>query len=278
MAREAIAFMRALRGLLRYEGSVSGARSTLPIQTHYMPREDSPGLAKLLPPEAARDNGGYVFDVPYSGMEALLATLLECGPGVAAGLSLERPSLHHVFVKLVGEETVERMKIEAEAGGRMISHFRQAAVIATPAFLVFLLAPLFMLVFALIADSGGDAQRLVIVADADYGARVEAADARIRPTFPAAIAWQLPWVAITIGPGACWFRKGVLKSGTLGVPPVRYCDARQGGLTGLRPHGISSLAGYRGIPSLNAANYIDAAIDIRVNCASLILLLIVMGV
>ena len=130
----------------------------------------------------------------------------------------------------------------------------------------------------MIADSGGDAQRLVIVADADYGARVEAADARIRPTFPAAIAWQLPWVAITIGPGACWFRKGVLKSGTLGVPPVRSCDARQGGLTGLRPHGISSLAGYRGIPSLNAANYIDAAIDIRVNCASLILLLIVMGV
>ena len=151
MAREAIAFMRALRGLLRYEGSVSGARSTLPIQTHYMPREDSPGLVKLLPPEAVRDNGGYVFDVPYSGMEALLATLLECGPGVAAGLSLERPSLHHVFVKLVGEETVERMKIEAESGGRMISHFRQAAVIATPAFLVFLLAPLFMLVFALVA-------------------------------------------------------------------------------------------------------------------------------
>ncbi|MEO1167732.1 MAG: ABC transporter permease [Pseudomonadota bacterium] len=87
----------------------------------------------------------------------------------------------------------------------MTSHFRQAAVIArrdfiatvaTPAFLMFLLAPLFMLIFALvggtgarmIADSGDDAQRIVIVADADYGARIEAADARIRPTFPGAIA------------------------------------------------------------------------------------------
>ncbi|WP_299322985.1 ABC transporter permease [Parasphingopyxis sp.] len=87
----------------------------------------------------------------------------------------------------------------------MTSHFRQAAVIArrdfiatvaTPAFLMFLLAPLFMLMFALvggtgarmIADSGDDAQRLVILADADYAARIEAADARIRPTFPLGIA------------------------------------------------------------------------------------------
>ena len=83
----------------------------------------------------------------------------------------------------------------------MTSHFRQAAVIArrdfiatvaTPAFLMFLLAPLFMLIFAvvggsgarMIADSGDDAQRLIVVADAEYSVRIEAADARIRPTFP----------------------------------------------------------------------------------------------
>lgn len=87
----------------------------------------------------------------------------------------------------------------------MTNHFRQAAVIArrdfiatvaTPAFLMFLLAPLFMLVFAvvggsgarMIADSGDDAQRLVVIADAGYGAGIEAADARIRPTFPLGIA------------------------------------------------------------------------------------------
>jgi len=87
----------------------------------------------------------------------------------------------------------------------MTNHLRQAAVIArrdfiatvaTPAFLMFLLAPLFMLIFAMvggtgarmIADSGDDAQRLVVIADADYGAYIEAADTRIRMTFPTAIA------------------------------------------------------------------------------------------
>lgn len=87
----------------------------------------------------------------------------------------------------------------------MTNHFRQAAVIArrdfiatvaTPAFLMFLLAPLFMLIFAMvggtgarmIADSGDDAQRLVVIADAEYGAYIEAADTRIRVTFPSGIA------------------------------------------------------------------------------------------
>jgi ABC-2 type transport system permease protein len=87
----------------------------------------------------------------------------------------------------------------------MSNHLRQAAVIArrdfiatvaTPAFLMFLLAPLFMLIFAMvggtgarmIADSGDDAQRLLVIADADYGAYIEAADTRIRVTFPPAIA------------------------------------------------------------------------------------------
>jgi len=100
-------------GKLRYEGSVDEARATLPMQAHYTPRDDSETLAALLPPAAVRENGGYVFDVPDSGMEALLAMLLESGHGIA-GLSLERPSLHDVFVNLVGEETVERMESEAE--------------------------------------------------------------------------------------------------------------------------------------------------------------------
>ncbi|MEM8695902.1 MAG: ATP-binding cassette domain-containing protein [Pseudomonadota bacterium] len=101
-------------GRLRYEGSVGEARATLPMQAHYTPRDNGEALAALLPPEAVRENGSYVFNVPDSGMEALLATLLESGYGIA-GLSLERPSLHDVFVKLVGEETVERMEAEVDA-------------------------------------------------------------------------------------------------------------------------------------------------------------------
>lgn len=100
-------------GRLRYEGSVDEARATLPMQAHYTPRDNGEALAALLPADAVRENGGYVFDVPDSGMEALLAMLLESGHGIA-GLSLERPSLHDVFVKLVGEETAARMESETE--------------------------------------------------------------------------------------------------------------------------------------------------------------------
>lgn len=103
-------------GKLRYEGSVDEARATLPMQAHYTPRDDGEALAALLPADAERDNGGYVFAVPDSGMEALLAMLLKSGHGIA-GLSLERPSLHDVFVALVGEDTVERMEAGEEEEG-----------------------------------------------------------------------------------------------------------------------------------------------------------------
>lgn len=100
-------------GRRRYEGSVAEARATLPMEAHYTPRDDSDAVAAQLPPDAVRDNGGYRFAVPEGGMEALLQQLLDSGFGIA-GLSLERPSLHDVFVALVGEETVEKM--EADAG------------------------------------------------------------------------------------------------------------------------------------------------------------------
>ena len=101
-------------GRRRYEGSVDEARATLPMQAHYEPREDGEALAALLPADAVRDNGGYRFAVPEGGMEALLQQLLDSGHGIA-GLSLERPSLHDVFVALVGEETVEKMEADADA-------------------------------------------------------------------------------------------------------------------------------------------------------------------
>lgn len=84
----------------------------------------------------------------------------------------------------------------------MIGHFvAQAAVIArrdflatvgTPAFLVFLFAPLFMLVFAIvggtgarmIAESGEAAERIVVIAEGDFAVRIEGADERLRGAFP----------------------------------------------------------------------------------------------
>ena len=54
----------------------------------------------LLPPDAVAVRDGYEFEVPAEGIEPILARLIESGHGVA-GLSIERPSLHEVFVKLV---------------------------------------------------------------------------------------------------------------------------------------------------------------------------------
>lgn len=100
------------KGKRRYEGSVDEARAMLPMEAHYTPREADAGLESLLPAGAARENGGWRFPVPGEGMEELLGRLLETGYGIA-GLSLERPSLHDVFVALVGAETVERMEADA---------------------------------------------------------------------------------------------------------------------------------------------------------------------
>ncbi len=100
-------------GKRRYEGSVDEARAMLPMQAHYAPREDGEAVAALLPRDAVRDEDGYRFDVPDGGMEALLAKLLDRGHGIAA-LSLERPSLHDVFVSVVGEDAVARMEAGAE--------------------------------------------------------------------------------------------------------------------------------------------------------------------
>ena len=70
------------------------------------------------------------------------------------------------------------------------------ATVFTPAFLMFLLAPLFMLAFAavggtgarMIADSGDESRRIAVIAAEDYGARIAAADQRMRPLFPEEIA------------------------------------------------------------------------------------------
>lgn len=84
----------------------------------------------------------------------------------------------------------------------MIRHFiAQATVIArrdflatvgTPAFLVFLFAPLFMLLFAvvggtgarMIAESGEAAERIAVIAEGDFAAQIEGADERLRTAFP----------------------------------------------------------------------------------------------
>ncbi len=89
-------------GLRRFEGTVEEARALLPMRAHLVPRSRNGDARALLPADAVPVRDGYDFEVPAEGIEPILAQLIDSGHGVA-GLSVERPGLHEVFVKLVRE-------------------------------------------------------------------------------------------------------------------------------------------------------------------------------
>lgn len=95
-------------GKVRFEGSMADARGTMPHRAHFVPRNDDAGIAALLPGDAVRDGtGGWRFTLPDEGIEALLVRLIDAGYGIS-GLSIERPSLHDVFVRIVGAQALEQ--------------------------------------------------------------------------------------------------------------------------------------------------------------------------
>jgi ABC-2 type transport system ATP-binding protein len=99
-------------GKVRFEGTVADARATLPFKAHYVPHFPDDGLPALLPADAARDGDGWGFTWPAVGIEALLVKLIDAGYGIS-GLSIERPSLHDVFVRIVGHKALEAADVEA---------------------------------------------------------------------------------------------------------------------------------------------------------------------
>lgn len=94
------------RGRPRFEGTVADARATLPFHVHYVPHHAHDGLPALLPGDAMREGDGWRFVVPDDGVEPLLSRLIAAGHGIA-GLSIERPTLHDVFVRIVGRDAAE---------------------------------------------------------------------------------------------------------------------------------------------------------------------------
>jgi ABC-2 type transport system ATP-binding protein len=92
-------------GKRRFEGSVADARGTLPFKAHYVPHRHDGGITALLPADAEREDEGWRFTLPEEGIEALLVRLIDAGYGIA-GLSIERPSLHEAFVRIVGRDAL----------------------------------------------------------------------------------------------------------------------------------------------------------------------------
>ncbi|MGN6376253.1 MAG: ABC transporter ATP-binding protein [Sphingomonas sp.] len=94
-------------GKRRFEGTVADARGILPFRAHYVPHHAGEGVRALLPADAVAAEDGWRFTLPEEGIEALLVRLIDAGYGIA-GLSIERPSLHEAFVRIVGPEAIEQ--------------------------------------------------------------------------------------------------------------------------------------------------------------------------
>jgi len=94
------------KGRRRFEGTVADARGLLPMQATYTPRNDDAHIADYLPEGAQHRGEGWRFTVPQEGTEQVLSRLITAGYGIS-GLSIERPSLHDAFVKIVGRAALE---------------------------------------------------------------------------------------------------------------------------------------------------------------------------
>ncbi|UYY58261.1 ABC transporter ATP-binding protein [Sphingomonas sp. S2-65] len=93
-------------GKVQFEGTVNEARATLPFKVQYTPHHHPESARALLPSDAERDGEGWRFTMPTEGVEALLVRLIEAGHGIS-GLSIERPSLHDAFVRIVGRDALK---------------------------------------------------------------------------------------------------------------------------------------------------------------------------
>ena len=92
-------------GKRRFEGTVDDARAKLPAHAFYTPRTAGAGLAALLPTDAVPAGDGFRFLLPDDGIEPVLERVMRGGHGIA-GLSIERPSLHDAFVRIVGRDNM----------------------------------------------------------------------------------------------------------------------------------------------------------------------------
>ena len=96
-------------GKRRFEGTVDEARAQLPMRARYQPTAGGGDIAGLLPPDAAPEGDAWRFAIPEGGIEPMLQRLIASGHGIA-GLSIERPSLHEAFVRIVGHNGVEEAR------------------------------------------------------------------------------------------------------------------------------------------------------------------------
>jgi ABC-2 type transport system ATP-binding protein len=101
-------------GKVPYAGSVEVARDRLPPQVRLETKNDDGPWRSALPASATRDGAAWVFELPESGIEPLLRSLIEGNAGIRS-LSIERAGLHDAFVTIAGEAAAQAMQSDEPA-------------------------------------------------------------------------------------------------------------------------------------------------------------------
>jgi ABC-2 type transport system ATP-binding protein len=103
---ERIAIIAA--GKVRFEGRVAEARNRLRPQVRLRTRAAEGAWRNALPAAAVLDEGVWHFELPKTGIEPLLKSLIDGGAGIEE-LSIERPGLHDAFVAIAGPQAARDM-------------------------------------------------------------------------------------------------------------------------------------------------------------------------
>lgn len=96
------------KGQVAFEGEVDAARATLRPIVRLRTRSEDGAWRSALPESARREGKEWVFELPPSGPEPLLKSLIDGGAGIET-LAIERPGLHDAFVAIAGEAAARAM-------------------------------------------------------------------------------------------------------------------------------------------------------------------------
>jgi ABC-2 type transport system ATP-binding protein len=91
-----------------FEGDVDEARGRLRPIVHLRTRSEDGPWKSALPPSAKLVGGEWRFELPATGPEPLLKSLIDGGAGIET-LSIERPGLHDAFIAIAGEAAAREM-------------------------------------------------------------------------------------------------------------------------------------------------------------------------
>jgi ABC-2 type transport system ATP-binding protein len=91
-----------------FEGEVDEARGKLRPIVHLRTRSEAGPWQAALPSSAQLVGGEWRFELPATGPEPLLKSLIDGGAGIET-LSIERPGLHDAFIAIAGEAAAREM-------------------------------------------------------------------------------------------------------------------------------------------------------------------------